>query len=115
MAKYFGIIGFAVVEETAVDVWEETITKRPYYGDILQNYRRLENSGGVNDTVTITNQFSILADPFAQENFHAIRYITYMGTKWKATSVEVQYPRLIINVGGIYNDGEDESESESDF
>jgi hypothetical protein len=30
-------------------------------------------------------------------------YVEFMGTKWKITNVEVQYPRLILSVGGVYN------------
>jgi hypothetical protein len=109
MAKYFGNIGFAEYKETAPDVWREVITEKPYYGDILKNYRQLDNSGEVNDDVTISNRFSIISDPYAQENFHAIRYIMFMGIKWKVTNVEVEYPRLILNVGGEYH-GEDPRE-----
>ena len=33
-----------------------------------------------------------------------MRYVEFMGAKWKISSVEVQYPRLILTVGGVYND-----------
>ena len=46
---------------------------------------------------------SIIADPFAYQNFHAMRYIEWMGAKWKITKVNVQSPRLILSVGGVYN------------
>ena len=103
MAKYYGKIGFAVVEETKPGVWKEIITERDYFGDLIRNTRRLQSANQVNDDITISNEISIVADPFARENFHAMRYAEYMGTKWKVTSVEVQYPRLILSVGGIYN------------
>lgn len=103
MAKYYGKIGFVVVEETKPGVWKEIITERDYFGDLIRNTRRLQSANQVNDNITISNEISIVADPFARENFHAMRYAEYMGTKWKVTSVEVQYPRLILSVGGIYN------------
>ena len=103
MAKYYGKIGFVVVEETKPGVWKEIITERDYFGDLIRNTRRLQSANQVNDDITISNEISIVADPFAIENFHAMRYAEYMGTKWKVTSVEVQYPRLILSVGGIYN------------
>jgi len=103
MAKYYGKIGFVVVEETKPGVWKEIITERDYFGDLIRNTRRLQSANQVNDDITISNEISIVADPFARENFHAMRYAEYMGTKWKVTSVEVQYPRLILSVGGIYN------------
>ena len=104
MAKWFGIIGYAVSTETAPGVYSDDITEREYYGDVIRNSNRWSTSSETtNDDLDINNQFSILADPFAYENFHSMKYLEFMGTKWKITSVEVQYPRLILNVGGVYN------------
>ena len=103
MARFCGVVGFAKTVETNPGVWEEQITERMYYGDIVRNTRRLQNANGLNDNVEVSNNVSIVADPFATQNFHAIRYVVYMGTKWKVSSVDVQYPRLILTVGGIYN------------
>ena len=106
MSKYFGKIGFGVTEETKPGVYEQKMTVKEYYGDIVRNSRRLENGGKVNDDLNINMTLSIVADPFAYQNFHQLKYAEYMGAKWKATSVEPQFPRLIITLGGVYN-GED--------
>ena len=90
-------------EESAPGVWTEQITERTYYGDLIRNTRRLQSSGNIIDDIQISNQISIVADPFAYENFHAIRYATYMGTKWKVTSVDVQRPRLTLDLGEVYH------------
>ena len=105
MAKWYGTIGYAETVEQPENsgIWVETITERSYYGDVIRNSRRLESAGQVNDNVVVSNQISIVADPFANQNFHAIRYAEFMGAKWKITNVEVQYPRLILTLGGIYN------------
>ena len=103
MAKFYGNIGFAEAVETEPGVWVEETTVRPYYGDLVRNTRRLENSGGVNDNVNISNDISIIADPYANHNFHSIRYIEFMGAKWKVSNIEVQHPRLILTIGGVYN------------
>ena len=103
MAKYCGKIGFAVCAETVPGVWTEQITERTYYGDLNRNTRKLQSSGNVNDNINISNEISIVADPFAYENFHSIRYATFMGTKWKVSSVDVQSPRLILSLGEVYN------------
>lgn len=103
MAKYYGEIGFVDTVETSPGVWEEQVTLRKYRGDMIRNYRRLESSGQVNDNINISNEVSIVCDPYAINNFHSIRYLTYMGTNWTITSVEVEYPRLILTIGGIYN------------
>lgn len=107
MAKYYGSIGYAETVETEPGLWEEHITERKYYGDLVRNTRALQNSGEINDSVNVNNQISIVADPYANQNFHAMRYIEFMGTKWKISGVEVQYPRLILSLGGLYNVAQD--------
>lgn len=103
MAKWYGAIGYAETIEKSPGVYIEDITERKYYGELNRNTRRLESSDGTNDNINIANEISILADPFANENFHSMRYAEFMGTKWKITSVQVQYPRLILTLGGVYN------------
>ena len=105
MARYYGKIGFGQDVETAPDVHEYKVTERTYYGDLLRNFKRTQTSGDkLNDDISISNQISIIADPYATHNFHAMLYATFMGTKWKITDVEVQYPRLILSLGGVYNE-----------
>lgn len=103
MAKWYGKIGFCVTEETEPGVWEDKVTEKSYYGDLLSNFRKLQNSGDVNDNINIANKISIISDPFADQNFYSICYVEFMGTKWKVTDVEVLYPRLILSLGGVYN------------
>lgn len=103
MNKYYGFVGYAETVETAPDVSEEVITERPAQGDILKISRRIVSANQVNDSITVSNKISIVADPYAYDNFHAMRYITWMGTKWKVTNVDVSYPRLILEIGGVYN------------
>ena len=106
MAKWYGKIGYAETVETEPGLWEELITEREYYGDTIRNTRRLQSSGGINDNVNIANEISIVADPYANQNIYAMRYAEFMGTKWKITSVEVQYPRLILEIGGLWSERE---------
>ena len=103
MGKWFGRIGYAEQLETTPGVWEEKIVERDYYGDVVRNYRKLESSGEVNDSINVSMEISIVADPYAIQNFHAMRYIEYMGSLWKLSNVEVNYPRLILQIGGLYN------------
>lgn len=103
MPKYFGKVGFAESVKTKPGVVTERFVERPYYGDVLRNFRNLQSADQLNDDLSINNELSIVADPYIQQNFHAIRYAEFMGTRWKVTKVEVQYPRLILTLGGIYN------------
>ena len=103
MAKFYGAIGYAVLEETAPGVWEEKTTEHFYYCELIRNTRKLQSTDQLNDNINVANEVSIIADPFANENFHSMKYVEFMGAKWKITSVEVQFPRLILTVGGVYN------------
>ena len=111
MAEYSGKIGFAINEETAPGVWNETIVERHYYGDVFRNRTQLQIGGSqyrtddnsINGSISLSNMISILADPFAYEFFYSMRYITYLGKKWVISSIEVEYPRLVLTIGGLYN------------
>jgi hypothetical protein len=109
MAKFFGKIGF-IRTEISDDIDHPGIGKaiaveRNYYGDVLRNSRRWQDKG-INDNLQITNQISILADSFAMENFLFMKYIEYAGFKWKISDVTIDYPRITLNLGGIYNEEE---------
>lgn len=103
MAKFYGKIGYAITEMTEPGIYEERLVEEYYFGDVVKNTRRLRETSNINDDINISNQISILADPYLMNNFHSMRYVIYMGTKWKVSEVEVQYPRLILTLGGIYN------------
>lgn len=104
MARFYGKVGYGEIQETRPGVWEEVATEKDYYGDVLQFIRRSETGEHLNDDLNVNNKISIVADPFACQNFHAMRYVEFMGAKWKVTNVEVQYPRLILTIGGVYNE-----------
>ena len=103
MAKWFGKIGYAITSETESGIWEPTIVEKEYYGDLTTDRRKRQNSGEVNDNINLANVISIIADPFAIQNCSYMAYVEVMGTRWKISDIEVQYPRLILTVGGVYN------------
>lgn len=102
MSKWFGKIGFEMTEETAPSVYEPQVIERDYYGDLTKNNRRFDNGSTANGEIAVSNQLSILADPFAQEHYYSIRYATLYGGKWKVTDVSVEFPRLNLTLGGLY-------------
>lgn len=106
MAKFYGLIGYADSVKTAPGVYEEKIVEYPYSGDLIRNTRQLQSAETLNDNINVANEISIVADPFARENFHRMRYVVFMGAKWKISKVEVGYPRLILTIGGLYNESE---------
>ena len=112
MAKFYGKIGYIQTVESEPGYWEEKAIEREYYGDITRNTSRYQQDGHVNENIVINNVLSIVADPYANENFQHMRYVKWMGAKWKISNIEVQYPRLTLTLGGIYHEyNKDSSES----
>jgi hypothetical protein len=119
MAKFHGMIGYSESVEqkitTGIDpdtqepievgngVWLDEITEREYFGDILRETKQWTNSGQVNDNLVINNRISIVADDFANSNFSAMKYVIWAGVYWKISNIEIQRPRLILSLGGVYN------------
>ena len=106
MNKWAGKIGFAqtVKSQTRPSVWEEEITERSYRGDVLRNYRRNETQNETpNDNFVLNNQLSVVSDTFMFDNLQYMKYVTWMNSKWSISSIEIQHPRVILEIGGIYN------------
>ena len=104
MAKFYGEIGYVDTVETVPGVYTEVKTVRNYCGDIMKNHSFYQTGEGLNDDLNVSNVISIVADEFAYKNSHKIRYIEFMGAKWIVRRVEVQRPRLILSIGGVYNE-----------
>jgi hypothetical protein len=104
MAKFHGKIGFIKSEETSPGVYTDVVTEKDYKGDLLRNSLKWEfRDQQVNDDLNINNRFSIVADVYAYENIEFIKYITWQNVKWKIKSIDIQRPRLILHVGGVYH------------
>lgn len=103
MAKYHGKIGFVTIKEQPLGVDIEEATEREYFGDVQKRSRKWETGESVNDNLNVNVQISIVADSYLRENCFAVRYICWMGARWKVTSVEPTYPRLTLTIGGVYN------------
>ena len=101
--RWYGKIGYAISEETSPGVWEDKIEERSYRGDLIRSSRRWNDTNSVNGELSVSNQISILSDPYIIGNFQNIRYAEFMGTLWKVTDVALQYPRLVLTLGGVYN------------
>ncbi len=104
MAKYYGKIGFLDTYQQSPGVWTEHIVEKPYYGELTRDTKRYQHSESTNDNIMISNVLSIIADPYANQNFQKIYYVTFMGAKWKVESAEVQFPRITLILGGLYNE-----------
>ena len=106
MAKFCGMIGFVTTAEDPDNpgVWVEQTIEKKYRGELISVTKRLQTSANTtNDNITISNELSIVADPYANENMYAMRYAVFGGAKWKIETVRVEYPRLKLSIGGLFN------------
>lgn len=105
MNKWYGKIGFvkAIKQPGRGGVYREEAIEKSYYGDVLKNYVRLDSGQSINTNPTISNSISVVADSFALSNVHIMRYIEFCGALWEIKSIDVQTPRLILTIGGVWN------------
>lgn len=103
MPKYFGFLGISTQVETVPGVYKPEIIDHPVYGDFVRDNRNNVGSDQVNDNVKINNQISIVMDAYVMENYSSIVYVTYLGAKWRISTVELKYPRLLLSMGEVYN------------
>lgn len=102
MAKYAGKVGFAIQTESSPGVWTDKIVERLMRGDVISASSHFKPGESINEDITLGHRLSLMGDPYAFENFTGLRYITYLGVKWRVTGVEIRRPRMVITVGGIY-------------
>lgn len=104
MAKFYGVIGFGITEENSPGVWVVNITEKTYYGDVIENTRKWETGESTNDDFNISNKISVLADSFAYQNIGAMKYVKYLGQKWKVRQATISYPRIVLTLGDLYHE-----------
>ena len=105
MSIFYGPIGFVdtVEDPEGSGVWVEKPIEKNYRGEVQRYSKRWDNSDSVNPNLTISNTISIVVDPFVNNRLYAIRYIKWLGTYWEVSNVDVEPPRLILSLGGVYN------------
>ena len=103
MTRFSGKVGYGVTVETRPGVYEDTITEFPYFGDVVRNSMHFADGASVNNDLSVSNSISIVADAYANENFSVIRYVIWAGAYWSVVEIQVQLPRLMLRLGGVYN------------
>ena len=105
MARYSGVVRFTSGQrETSPGVWEEAYDEHAMTGNITRQSFNAQNGEVINTGVILSNTISVVGDTSSFENYSNIRYVVYMGKKWRVTSVEVVRPRIIIQLGTLYNE-----------
>ena len=109
--RFYDSVGYSIQteSETQPGVMNESIVEHKYFGDVLKNGKRNESTQNLIDDISLDNEFSIIADKFARDNFHAMKYIIFYGVKWRISSVDASSPpRIKIRINGVYNGPEQE-------
>lgn len=101
--RFFGKVGYQIETESTDSVWVQTMVAKSYFGDAIRNNTRRDTGDTINDQIDINNRISIVADPFAFENFQNMKYVEWLKQLWNIKSIELQPPRIILEVGGVYN------------
>ena len=109
MAKYTGLVGYVTQVETAPGVWSSVENPKRMKGDIirqsssLQNDYRSNTGNKVNSDISLNHRVSLIGDAYAFSSYFDIRWIEVDGRKWEVTSVEIQRPRIIVSLGGLWH------------
>lgn len=102
--KCSGKIGYARTEEASPGVYQEIITEKQYYGDVVRNNAQIIDSSTINYNVRLNNNISVLCDKYMTDNLGCIRYLTFKKSKWKISSIEIKDNRMIFTLGDLYNE-----------
>lgn len=101
--RFYGKVGFATEVETSPGIWKVDIVEKDYFGNLERvSYANRGSSSTINDDISLQNVLSLITDPFLEENLYDIKYITWKGSKWKISSVEIIHPRVKVTLGGLY-------------
>jgi hypothetical protein len=105
MARFHGEVGYgeSVEDPPESGVWVDQITEIAYSGDVIRNTRQLQNTEKINEDIVVSNSISIVADEYAIDHFMNIKYVRWAGVLWTVSTVEARFPRLILDLGSVYN------------
>lgn len=104
MARYTGIVGYVTEEETKPGVWSKVSRERRMHGTVLREAIVFQGAERFNKNITMQNRISLIGDTFSFDNFYNMQWITYMGTKWEINLIDIAKPRIIITLGGRWNE-----------
>jgi hypothetical protein len=103
MAKFAGLVGYVTQEETVPGVWSPVENPVQMRGDMLRQSSSVQNDNKVNSDISLNHRVSLIGDAYALGNYYNIKWIELDGRKWEVSSVEIQRPRVIVTLGGLWN------------
>lgn len=103
MAKFSGLVGYVTQSETVPGVWTPVEITKPMRGDVIRQSSNSQNGDKVNSDITLSHRVSLVGDAFAFGNYFNISWLELYGMRWSVSSVEIQRPRIIVSLGGVWN------------
>ena len=103
--KFAGEVGFWIKNvETKPGIFEDQNVEKHYTGDVTRAYNKWsDRSESTTEELSTNNQISIVGDLFAQENWPSIKYVRWRGINWAVKTVGISFPRLTLELGGVWN------------
>lgn len=105
--RFYGKIGFweeLDEKEVKSGIWRPVIVEKTYRGEVLKNLQRIQSGEFQNDDFNVSAKIKILADLYLNDRQDSIKYVEWKGIKWKVISIEPDYPSVILELGGVYNE-----------
>jgi hypothetical protein len=103
MAKFAGLVGYVTQDESVPGVWSPVENPVMMKGDVIRQSLSRQNDNKVNNDVALNHRVSLLGDAYAFEQYFNIKWIELDGRKWEVSSIELQRPRIIVTIGGLWN------------
>lgn len=103
MAKYAGLVGYVSLVESPPGVWNQVSNPKRMRGDIIRQSSSNQNGDKVNSDITLNHRVSLIGDAYSLGNYSDIKWIEIDGKKWEVNSIEIQRPRIIVTLGGVWN------------
>lgn len=105
MARFFGQVGYVTQVETVPGVWQNLEKVRKMKGDIIRQNSNNRGSSQLHDDVVLNHRISLIGDAYCFDNYFNLKWVKMDTKKWKVVGVEIQRPRIIVSLGGLWNEG----------
>lgn len=103
MAKFSGLVGYITQSETSPGIWSPVEETTMMKGDIIRQSANGQNGDKVNSDISLNHRVSLIGDAYSFGNYYNFKWIEVNGVKWVISSIEIQRPRLIVTLGGVWN------------
>lgn len=95
-------------------VFSDSMKEIPVTGLLLREGQYPNRSvEGTVTNVALQNRISIVMDSRIEKHIFNIRWATFEGVKFAVTSFEVKRPRIVLTLGGVYNESTGEAQATS--